>query len=306
MPRQWLYAIAKAADATFDLQGVDSYRDLVEDGRINSDGLWYISQNAKNITPGEDYLLIYTGDQDLGIIGFAKILKVDSENGVGLLIRHDLGKSRRLLNDPIPAATVRSWKLNLRKNVVSLAPVENLLRPLLSKRIGSISAINVEEQDLTDAEIDEALHENRLRLGIVPTGSQQALVRCRHGQARIRELAIENYQKCCAVCDVTDRALLIASHVVGWAKAPADRGNLANVICLCRMHDALFEAGYWSLGNSLKLLKRTAVRSATIRGLLSNMTSFRKPLRFAPASRFVKHHREENDFAKIAGRSQPD
>jgi hypothetical protein len=152
--------------------------------------------------------------------------------------------------------------------------------------------VNVEDKELTDEEIDEALRANRLRFGSVPTDSQPAMVRQRKGQARIRRLTVENYRGSCAVCDVTDSALLVASHVVGWAEDPEHRGDLANVICLCRMHDALFEAGYWSLANNLELVKRKDVRSGTIRDLLEGMSSFRVPLKYPPGPRFVERHRE--------------
>jgi len=158
-------------------------------------------------------------------------------------------------------------------------------------------SINVEDQDLTNDEIDRALWLNRLRFGIVPTDTQHALVRLRKGQARLHELTLKNYGSRCAVCDIADRALLIASHVVGWAKAPEHRGDLSNVICLCRLHDALFEAGYWSLGDRLRLLKKKSVTSKTIRQVLDAMTSFRLPLEFPPAAQFVKRHREQAGLA---------
>jgi hypothetical protein len=152
--------------------------------------------------------------------------------------------------------------------------------------------LNVEDLDLTDEAIDEALRANRLRIGIVATGSEEAYARRRKGQERLRKLTLDNYGGCCAVCDVTDPALLVTSHVVRWADAPEHRGNLANVICLCRIHDALFEAGYWSLGDGLELLKKEPVTSETIRHLLQRMTSFSRPLNFCPSACFVRRHRE--------------
>jgi len=62
--------------------------------------------------------------------------------------------------------------------------------------------------------------------------------------------------------------LLVASHVVGWAESVEDRGILANVICLCRIHDALFEAGYWSLSDGLDVLKKARLKSKTVRRIL--------------------------------------
>ena len=163
--------------------------------------------------------------------------------------------------------------------------------------VGKGATEDVEGKDRTDDEIDQLIRTNRLRIGIVSTDSQEALVRQQRGQARIRALTVENYGGCCAVCDVTDPALLIASHVVAWADDPEHRGNLSNVICLCRIHDALFEAGYWSLGDDLALLRKKSVTSKVIRQLLGVMTWFRKPLKFPPAPCFVRRHRERVGFA---------
>ena len=157
--------------------------------------------------------------------------------------------------------------------------------------------VDVESQDLTDDEIDRVVRSNRLQIGVVPTDSQQALVRLRRGQARIHQLTVANYAGRCAVCDVTEAGLLVASHIVGWAEAPEHRGDLSNVICLCRIHDALFEVGYWSLGDNLELLKKPVVTSDTIRQILDGMTAFRAPLQHYPARRFCKLHRERVGLA---------
>lgn len=153
--------------------------------------------------------------------------------------------------------------------------------------------IDVELEDLSDEAIDEALRTNRLRIGIVPTDTQQALVRLRKGQSRLRSLTIENYKSCCAVCDISDTALLVASHIIGWARAPEHRGNLANVICLCRIHDPLFELGYWSLDDELRILKREPPQSMTVRRILGEMTVFHLPLSHTPFPDFVRSHREQ-------------
>lgn len=157
--------------------------------------------------------------------------------------------------------------------------------------------IHVEEQNLSDNQLDDLIRANLLKIGIVPTDSPKAMARRRKGQQRLRKLTLANYGGQCAVCDVKDRALLVASHIVGWAEAPEHRGDLKNVICLCRAHDALFEAGYWSLGNDLQYLKKKDITSKTLRLLLDGMTSFRSPSNLPPAARFVKRHRKRAGFA---------
>lgn len=156
----------------------------------------------------------------------------------------------------------------------------------------SVGKVDVEDQDRTDDEIDDLIRAERLRIGVVATGTKEAIARLRKGTERLRQLTIENYRGRCAVCDIEDPALLITSHVVTWAEGPEHRGDLANVICLCRIHDALFETGYWSLSDELRLVKKKPVASAMIRSLLDGMKSFNRPLKFSPATGFLSRHRK--------------
>ncbi|MBI3462866.1 MAG: HNH endonuclease [Planctomycetes bacterium] len=150
---------------------------------------------------------------------------------------------------------------------------------------------DAESEDLTDEAIDIALRANKLRIGRVETGDVECAVRRRRGQERLRQLVLRAYRSQCAVCDVADSRLLIASHILGWAEAPDDRGDLTNVMSLCRFHDTLFEHGYWSLRDDLTVVKRATSPSRTIRMLLDNMTTFTAPAEFQPAARFLQIHR---------------
>src|SRR5947209_11019421 len=83
MAGPWLYPISSGADRSFTLADgksipvtVDSYRTLLENGRLVEDRYWYISQNWSNIHIGDE-VFIYTGDQDLGIIGYATVGAVE-------------------------------------------------------------------------------------------------------------------------------------------------------------------------------------------------------------------------------------
>lgn len=166
--------------------------------------------------------------------------------------------------------------------------------------------VNVEELSLTQVKMDDLIRSNRLQIGVVQTDSYRGVVRLRKGQDRIRELVLENYGLRCAVCDVSDPSLLVASHVVGWAEAPKHRGDLKNIICLCRAHDALFETGYWSLANNLRVVKKKGIASITIRRLLDGMCSFRVPADFHPTPRFVKLHRKKAGLDGADGTRHPD
>jgi hypothetical protein len=134
----WLYPISSRADRSFTLADgqavpvtVDSYRTLLGNGRLAEDLYWYISQNWNNIQIGDD-VFIYTGDQDLGIIGYAKVGAVEQRaDGWCILPHFDLGRSRALLENPVPAAVVREWVRFPRKSVINLASFQEQLRARL-------------------------------------------------------------------------------------------------------------------------------------------------------------------------------
>jgi len=151
--------------------------------------------------------------------------------------------------------------------------------------------IDVESQDLPDEVIDRAIREARLRMGRVPTDSAVTLARQRRGQERLRRLTLLNYDSMCALCDVNVPALLVTSHIVGWAEAPEARGMLSNVICLCQFHDVLFEQGYWSLADDFTLRRKSPLRSRTIASLLDSALRFRRPHDHPPAASFLRQHR---------------
>jgi predicted restriction endonuclease len=96
------------------------------------------------------------------------------------------------------------------------------------------------------------------------------------------------------VCDVNDASLLVASHIVPWALAPNARGDLSNIICLCRFHDPLFELGYWSLSEVYEVVRRPDSASHTIRLLLPTESQFHKPRAFPPDPGYLKFHRESH------------
>jgi hypothetical protein len=160
--------------------------------------------------------------------------------------------------------------------------------------------INVEDEELPVEAIDLAIRRNRLKLGIVDTASTSALARRRQGQERLRTLTLQNYSAVCAVCDVDDLKLLIASHVVGWAASPEHRGDLANVICLCRFHDALFEAGYWSLTADLRVVKRCEGLRRMVRAVLDGMSEFRVPSNHPPLPEYVDRHRRNAGLDRLS------
>ncbi|MCQ2498851.1 MAG: HNH endonuclease [Lachnospiraceae bacterium] len=75
---------------------------------------------------------------------------------------------------------------------------------------------------------------------------RDALVKVRVNQSEYRDLLSRRYKKCC-LCNVSDKDLLIASHIKPWSKCePSERVDINNGFMLCPNHDKLFDRGYIS------------------------------------------------------------
>jgi predicted restriction endonuclease len=75
----------------------------------------------------------------------------------------------------------------------------------------------------------------------------------RRGQNILRKHTLRNYSNKCAMCDIEDIELLIASHIIPWAQDKSKRGILENIICLCMIHDLLFEKGMITISGSYEI-----------------------------------------------------
>lgn len=154
--------------------------------------------------------------------------------------------------------------------------------------------VHAELADYTSEDLDSLITKGLLRLGQVETGTKLALARVRNGQDRIRALTLSNYSGHCALCDVADPRLLIASHIVPWAADTDARGKLNNVICLCRFHDALFELGYWSMADDYRILIHARTEGEVLKLLLPQTLSFRCPIRSSPEAEYLQWHRGQH------------
>lgn len=188
-PTPWLYAIAEGIGRTFDIGGapvpvtIDSYRQLVENGRLAEDRWWRISQNWEHVATGDD-VFIYTGNQDLGIIGYATINSVEKRGqGWCLELEFDLSRCHILLEHPIPASVVRNWGLNLRRNPVDLSALASDLYSLVPWRAAVVLPEEVQETS-TYSE------------GSV----QRILVNRYERDPQAREDCIKHYGPTCSVC----------------------------------------------------------------------------------------------------------
>ena len=154
------------------------------------------------------------------------------------------------------------------------------------------AAINAVREDFPDDVLDHAAQSGTLVLADVPTSEAISQLRTRRGMAAVRRATLLNYRGRCALCDIADAQLLVASHIARWADRPDARGHLANVICLCKVHDPLFELGYFALSDELAVVWRPMIASVAIRTWADICTGpFRPPVQQAPSTAYVQEHR---------------
>lgn len=98
------------------------------------------------------------------------------------------------------------------------------------------------------------------------TGQQIATIAARVGQGAFSENVRENYghQCCFPECGMNERPFLVASHIAHWADTPTLRGETANGLCFCLLHDKAFESGLFTLTNEFRVVinQRRAAHSA--------------------------------------------
>jgi putative restriction endonuclease len=95
---------------------------------------------------------------------------------------------------------------------------------------------------------------------VVSTGTGMATLLTRIGQGSFSEAVRRNYgRKCCfPKCRVEEDSFLIGAHIVRWSDSKEDRGNIANGLCLCLMHDKAFEAGLFVVDSSYHVVPTKA------------------------------------------------
>lgn len=148
------------------------------------------------------------------------------------------------------------------------------------------------DEDLPDDVLENAVEEGLLVLTDVETSSEVSLLRVRRGMNALRKQTLANYRNSCALCDVNDKGLLVSSHIARWADHPEARGLLSNTICLCTLHDKLFENGYFAMDDSLNLIWKAPQPIRAIEIWRQQCTSpFKLPHSARPATKFISEHR---------------
>lgn len=117
-------------------------------------------------------------------------------------------------------------------------------------------------------------------------------VKTRLNQNFFRRLVLASYDNKCALTGIEAPELLVASHIVPWAKNKEIRTTPQNGICLNALHDRAFDEGYITFDEDLSIIYSTRLPTVAKAALKSfGSSKLRLPSRFVPDSSLIAFHR---------------
>jgi len=122
----------------------------------------------------------------------------------------------------------------------------------------------------------------------------KAEVNIRLKQSKFRKGVLKNFGNQCAISGISESSLLTASHIVPWSHNKDFRGDISNGICLYIEFDALFDKGFISFTDSLKIIiSNTDKFSTQLKNKLQaiNGKQLRHPINKELNTDYLAYHR---------------
>jgi len=79
-------------------------------------------------------------------------------------------------------------------------------------------------------------------------------VKTRVNQNVFRQIVLANYSNKCAITGIDLPDLLVASHIIPWAKKEEERLNPENGICLSALYDRAYDKGYIGITEKYEII----------------------------------------------------
>lgn len=90
---------------------------------------------------------------------------------------------------------------------------------------------------------------------------QLRLVKTRTNQSFFRQAILSSYSSKCCLTGINIPELLIASHIIPWARDKKNRLNPQNGLCLNSLHDKAFDKGLITFDDNYKLILSKKIKN---------------------------------------------
>ena len=159
-------------------------------------------------------------------------------------------------------------------------------------------------QDWNGMAYDSQMKHPRLRetvlawddIAAIPPGrTRDAVVQARVNQDFFRQMVLAQFDEKCCITGLPVKELLVASHIVPWARDEKNRTNPRNGLCLNSLHDRAFDTGLITLDRGFRVVLSSRLRTDTA----AAPRFFRDyegrqiimPRRFLPDQDLLEYHR---------------
>jgi len=137
-------------------------------------------------------------------------------------------------------------------------------------------------------------------IGVRRTGPTEVLrlTKVRTVQRLFRDTVLASYDFACAISGINAPELLVASHIVPWAKSETRRLDPRNGLALSALHDRAFDRGLIALDKDLRVVISSRLKSSSPPpGQVSALLAYegkriRPPSRFQPDLEALAEHRD--------------
>lgn len=126
--------------------------------------------------------------------------------------------------------------------------------------------------------------------------TREQVVKARVNQRFFRQMILASYNNACCITGLNLSGLLVASHIIPWAKDEKNRMNPRNGLALNPLHDKAFEQGLIAITPDYNIVvSPTLKREKPVDELLWRYAgqTIRLPSRFLPDPDFLALHYEE-------------
>ena len=124
-------------------------------------------------------------------------------------------------------------------------------------------------------------------------------VKTRVNQNVFRQIVLANYSTKCAITGIDIPDLLVASHIIPWAKREEERLNPENGICLSALYDKAYDKGYIGITEKFEIILSTSLKKKSKSDYHSKYfaslagAKITLPKKYYPKKKFLQYHMDE-------------
>jgi hypothetical protein len=139
---------------------------------------------------------------------------------------------------------------------------------------------------LPDDDANDYAIENRL-----------AEIQARQKQSAFRTKVLRNFDSRCCITRIGKPELIVASHIVPWSHQIESRLDPSNGLALFAGHDALFDRGFFTITQNLKvrICSEHAVQDQALLKLLHSIqeVSLERPSHYQIRPEYIEYHQQQ-------------